>query len=355
MAQGFVHPRDLAVPFIALLLFDLSAFGVPIPRDKTAPVVSDRANFIPNRKHLVIPGKIVAILLEDGQPILSTEGRSGPPDQLCVAWGGGSYRWVYVPVVQKAMIQNLQVPLSNGTKKIYPSLSMASPTTVKQWGIDAPFALVEIEVNDGEGSPATDSFVATKMKKLDGGKEYPIQVASVIGELKKQYETQLVDKQKEVDAAMVEAGKKNIEGSQSHGTAREGDADVRHLDTRKRADDCSLLDANHRWRLQVWRRYQHRVESSSHTSRPAARRARHSAATGKRLTLRHPVRNRFRPAIRSFKEGQGRKGENLGDSALLQGVARTASFQSIESVSTSGRAAQKVAPERLTESFGASF
>lgn len=186
-----------------------AAWAVPIPSEKKDDVV-DRANFIPHRKHLAMPGKIIALLATDAQPVLSMEGRSGPPDQLCIGWNGGSYRWVYVPVENNAIITNLLVPLPNEKTKVYPKLSMASPTTVKQWGIDAPYALVEVEVNDGAGSPINDSFVATKMSRLDGSKDYPIQIATSIADLKKQFQSHLSEQQKELDAAMQEAAKKAI-------------------------------------------------------------------------------------------------------------------------------------------------
>lgn len=194
-----------------------AAYGVPIPPDKKGDVIADRAGFIPNRKHLALPGKIVAVLATDAQPVLSTEGRSGPADQLCVGWNGGSYRWVYVPVQEKAMIQNLRVNLPEGKVKVYPSLSMASPTTVKPWGIDAPYALVEVEVNDGAGSPAEDAFTATKMTRLDGTKDYPIDVAATIAACRKQYESHLTEKQKDLDAAMDEAAKKALKGRKPTG------------------------------------------------------------------------------------------------------------------------------------------
>ena len=187
-----------------------TAAAVPIPNEKKGEVIADRANFIPNRKHLPIPGKIIAVLATNAAPVLATEGRSGPPDQLCIGWNGGSYRWVYVPSDGQALINNLQVPVADGSKKVYPRLNMATPTSVKKWDIDKLYSLVEVEVNDGDGSPANDSFVATKLKKLDGSKDYPIQVADVIADLKKQYEAHLTERQKDIDAAMDEAAKKAL-------------------------------------------------------------------------------------------------------------------------------------------------
>jgi hypothetical protein len=197
-----------AFGLIAALAATVPAFAVPAPAEKKSDTIADQENFIPQRKHMAVAGKIIGVLVADPQAVLSTEGRSGPLDELCIGWNGGSYRWVYVPVKEKAMIQNLQVPLPDGKLKAYPSLSMANPANVKPWGIETPYALVEVEINDGAGSPVNDSFVATKMRKLDESKEYPLQVAKVIGELRKKYETLLSDRQKDLDAAMDEAATK---------------------------------------------------------------------------------------------------------------------------------------------------
>src|SRR5258708_799791 len=194
----------------AILCVVTTASAVPIPTEKKGEVIADPANFIPKTKHLPIPGKIIAVLATDAAPVLSLEGRSGPADALCIGWNGGSYRWVYVPSEGDAIINNLQVPVADGNKKVYPRLNMATPTSVKKWNIDKLYALVEVEVNDGEGSPANESFVATKMKMLDGSKDFPIKVADVIADLKKQYETHLAEKQKDIDAAMDDAVKKAL-------------------------------------------------------------------------------------------------------------------------------------------------
>lgn len=206
MTQWLLRGSVLGITLCIAAMAD----AVPLPSEEKGDIVADRANFIPNRKHIPIPGKIIAVLATDAAPVLSTEGRSGPADQLCIGWNGGSYRWVYIPSDGDAIINNLQVPVADGTKKVYPRLNMATPTSVKKWDIDKLYALVEVEVNDGDGSPANDSFVATKMKKLDGSKDYPIQVVEVIADLKKQYEAHLTEKQKDIDAAMDEAAKKAL-------------------------------------------------------------------------------------------------------------------------------------------------
>ncbi len=115
-----------------------------------------------------------------------------------------------MPTEKNPLISNLSVPLPDNKTRVYPKLSMANPTTLKASGIDAPYALVEIELNDGAGSPVADAFAATRIRKLDGSKDYPIQAATAITDFKKRYDAYLSEKQKDLDAAMDEAAKKAI-------------------------------------------------------------------------------------------------------------------------------------------------
>ncbi|HMF19688.1 MAG TPA: hypothetical protein VKE98_20955 [Gemmataceae bacterium] len=179
--------------------------------------VKDRKGFIPYRNHQVLKGTAIGILLTDGQPVLGNEGRSGPSDQLVFATGGGSYRWVYVPT-GNGTIRNLQVPVGDqGNSQTFPSLDMANPKSVAQWGIKQPYSLVEVQVNNGQGSPAGDSFVATNMKVLDGTKDYPINTTEVVQALKKRYAEYVKEKGKMIDAAMTEAAVKYLKGRKATG------------------------------------------------------------------------------------------------------------------------------------------
>src|SRR5262249_53683610 len=77
--------------------------------------------------------------------------------------------------------------------------------TVKRWGVAEPYALVQVEVNSGFGSPAGESFVATHMRVLDGTREYPLHVAEVIERVHKDYESWLQGQKSIIDAGMREA------------------------------------------------------------------------------------------------------------------------------------------------------
>jgi len=179
--------------------------------------IKDRKGFIPYRNHQVLKGTAIGILVTDGQPVLSNEGRFGPADQLVFATNGASYRWVYVPSENGSM-KNLQVPVGvEGNVQIFPSLDMANPKSVAPWGIKQPYSLVEVQVNNGQGSPAGDSFVATNMKVLDGTKDYPIQTTDIVKELKKRYADYVKEKEKAIEAEMTVAAGKYLKGRKATG------------------------------------------------------------------------------------------------------------------------------------------
>lgn len=198
--------------------------GKPLHADNADEPIKDRKNFIPQRNHLPLEGKVIGLLVYDGQPVLSTEGRSGPPDQLCFAVRGASYRWVYVPTLDNPMITNLQVPVGpKGDIQIFPSLNMASPRSVTPWGITKPYTLVEVTVNNGQGSPAGDSFVATHMKSVEGTKEYPLKVTDAIDMLKKRYAGDLKKMDNDIESAMTLAGKKALKDKMGTGPREKND------------------------------------------------------------------------------------------------------------------------------------
>jgi hypothetical protein len=142
------------------------------------------------------------------------EGRGGPADAMGLSLNGGSYRWIYVPVAARedAIIFDLQVKAGEkgSLTQRYPLLNMANARSIKQWGIGVPYALVEVEVNGGEGAPADESFAATKMTRLDGTKLYPFNVTESVAELKKRYAEWKNEQKNKLDEAMLDAQKKAI-------------------------------------------------------------------------------------------------------------------------------------------------
>jgi hypothetical protein len=189
-----------------------------------AAIVKDRAAFIPNRRFSPLPGKAIGLLVFDGQPVLSSEGRFGPPDEVCFAANGSSYRWIYVVAQGKPQISNLRVPIGDkGEVKIHPALDMARAPALAARGITAPCTLAEVEVNGGGGSPANDSFVATAIQSVEGTPEYPLRTAKVVADLRRRYAALQKEKAADIAAAMKQAQKKALQDRRPTGPREQAD------------------------------------------------------------------------------------------------------------------------------------
>jgi hypothetical protein len=167
----------------------------------------DSADPFPRREFQPLPGKVIGVLAAGGREVLAQEGRRGPADALCFGRDGDSYRWLYVPAPKKPQIGalNVRVGTKGDASKRFDRLSMANPATVARWGVAGPYVLVEAEVNGGLGAPPGETFVATQLRPLDGTKEYPLQVARVVGDLRRQFEAYLKDQDGAVEKGLSKA------------------------------------------------------------------------------------------------------------------------------------------------------
>jgi hypothetical protein len=198
---------------VALTVFVALVPGWAAPAPEVAEeTFKDRRPFIPRSDYQPLQGKVIGVLASDVAGVMSHEGRHGFPDAYGFGMNGNSYCWVYVPAADQGIVKNLQVKTGErgDEVKVYPKLNMANPETVKQWGFTSGYALVEIEVNDGLGAPADESFVATKMTRLDGTKDYPFKVAEVVDAARKQYDGWMRDHERVVKDAMAQAQTKAV-------------------------------------------------------------------------------------------------------------------------------------------------
>jgi hypothetical protein len=143
--------------------------------------------------YLPLPGKAVGLVVFDARGVLEREGRYGPADAACFARGEASYRWFYVPArggVQ-GELQSFGVGEPGGKVQEFDNMVMATPRSLKPWGVVGPFALVELEVNKGQGSRAEEQFAATSLRVLDGSAQYPIRVAEAIAAVRNRHEAAL--------------------------------------------------------------------------------------------------------------------------------------------------------------------
>jgi len=205
MGLGSAAAAWVAVGLIALNLSASERLMSPRDDAPTAP------KFIP------LPGKAIGVVVTDAQEVLRREGRFGPPDAACFASGEASYRWFYVPargVQGEPMTFGLGE--SGGESRVFDNLVLATPRTLKPLSMTAPYALVEVEVNGGRGSPAEESFAATKFRVLDGSGGYKINVADAIRTLRKRYEDDR-GARKGLDAEFEKVGKQALKGRKPTG------------------------------------------------------------------------------------------------------------------------------------------
>jgi hypothetical protein len=204
--------------FVALLAAVTGVtLAAPVPLQ--TETIKDAKDFIPYRKYESLPGKVIGVMVSDVAAVMSHDGRGGPQDAIAFSRNNGSYRWVYTVDEKTPIITALQV--KTGEKgdrvKIYPKLNMANPRTVQPFKLEAPYTLVEMEVNDGLGAPADESFVGTTMRRLDRTKEFPLDVTKVVAEMKKKYEEHKKTSAATVDLAMTAAQKKWIKDQKPTG------------------------------------------------------------------------------------------------------------------------------------------
>jgi hypothetical protein len=208
----------LLLAAIATSFLWVSGHAAPAP-DVSEENFKDREAYIPKQKHEPQGGKVIGVLAGDVTAIMGREGRGGPQNSYGFGRNGHSYRWVYVPGGENPIISNLQV--RTGEKgdavKVYPKLDMANPETIKQFGFSESYCLVEIEVNDGLGSPAEEAFVATKMTRVDGTKDYPLKVTEVVDALRKKYDGWMKDQERTISDAMTQAQTKSIKDAKPTG------------------------------------------------------------------------------------------------------------------------------------------
>ncbi len=188
--------------------------AAPVPKDTiTDSPVKSRAELVPFRKFQHIPGKAIGVLVSDVAPVMGADGRSGPPDAIAFSRNGQSYRWMYVVDNDKPIIQNLRVEVgekANAERVNYPALGMANAKHVQRWKINRKYALVDMEVNDGAGSPPTEGFVATKMTMLDGTKGYGLIVEDAIADARKRFAEYQTTEKKILDEAMAKSQKEAL-------------------------------------------------------------------------------------------------------------------------------------------------
>jgi len=151
-----------------------------------------------------LPGKVVGVLTADIQRSTAAEGRIGPPNAIGFVAGPGSYRWLYLRNQGKSdESESVTVPVGpEAEKKRFTNVRLTTVDDLKRLGEDA-YALVVVEVNEGLGSPkGADSFVASTIRRIDGGDGYPFNVGREVANLRDRYQTNIKNRSSELAAAL---------------------------------------------------------------------------------------------------------------------------------------------------------
>lgn len=179
-------------------------------------VFKDRAEFLPRNKFPATPGRLIMALTADMatiQPLGQYDGRYNKLQEAerhfseaCLSANGATCRWIHVPVDADPSF-SLKVPVgAKGELHTYPKLRAANLELLKRWDLKERYALVEVEVSEGQGTPAgAEALVVTGMKVLDGSKDFPIRLAEVVSALERKYEAALADREKEIVAGLEKA------------------------------------------------------------------------------------------------------------------------------------------------------
>jgi len=198
--------RWILPPF---LFFTSLLLAVPVPSGNSGATI-DRKKFFPQDRTGPLPGKVVGVLAPNSHPLIRKVGRFlHDEDAIYLSLNGDSYRWFYAPLAANDPRTNsVTVPVVDRRARMqFERVLLLRDSSIQSIGMTADFHLVEIEVNGGHGSPE-GTFVASKIRKLDGSKEYPLKVAEVVRGLQSRYSDYLTNNSREIDVGMSKAAAK---------------------------------------------------------------------------------------------------------------------------------------------------
>jgi hypothetical protein len=144
-------------------------------------------SFLLRREFAPLPGQTRGLLVSGVGSALHAEGRSIPDDAVLFSRDHDSYRTIYVPSLDSSETVTLPVPSEDGTQQIiarkrFEGYALARLALLRPLKVNDGFAIVDVEVNGGRGSPTgVDRFAATKMRQVDGQLDgYPFSAAAAI-------------------------------------------------------------------------------------------------------------------------------------------------------------------------------
>jgi hypothetical protein len=155
-------------------------------------------SFLLKRQFGELPGHTRGLLVSGVGTVLRAEGRSIPDDAVLFSRDHDSYRIVYVASPDTTETITLPVPSQEGGRSIarerFQGYALARLGLLRPLLDNDGFAIVDIEVNGGRGSPSADRFAATKMRRVDGSPDgYPFSAAAAMTRAKEICASQVLD------------------------------------------------------------------------------------------------------------------------------------------------------------------
>ena len=203
----------VVVPLLSMAACGQTSEGAP----GTPGAPKESLTTMPSHRFGPLPPTTIGVLVAAPHAMLAREGRSAPDDAVCFSTEGRSYMFVYLPVESSGEELEFTVPVDKdnvdkdhgdkGSKTVrFNQIAFLTRPLLAQRKIHEPYALVEVEVNGGQGSASAERFVATKMRVLDASATHPLRVATAVAQVEKSFTNTLRERDKTI-AAELEAAK----------------------------------------------------------------------------------------------------------------------------------------------------
>jgi len=210
-------PRHVAALFTLAVLTLTSQIGLALP-DTQAPQPNlppkEVKDLLPYKRFAPLKGHAVGVLILNGNEFSQTEGRTGLSSHFCTNMS--SYDWIYLPHVPGKPGNKLKLPVGEkGDKQEFAVIFGDSRDAIKALGVSADYTLAEVEVNGGQGRPATqEGFVVTGIRVLEGTRDYPLKTADVIKEARDRLTRDLKTRERAVEEALGKIAKRVLKKDQ---------------------------------------------------------------------------------------------------------------------------------------------
>ena len=172
---------------------------------------------LPSQEFKSLSGNAIGVVIGDAADLLASEGRFGPKDAVAFSSGNSSYRWLYVPSSSQEDL--LRFPTQEASAIELPA-KIASQHTLDEWKITNNLALVEVQINQGQGCKEADRVFATSLRVIDGQDGY-LSVSKVVAAVAKKHRGAIKHQQSAIEEKMQEMERETLQGAKPTGPEEE--------------------------------------------------------------------------------------------------------------------------------------